>query len=266
MNNDDLSVDSIAWKKIVLIAGAVVIGFVFVAVIIRLVKDDTASSRQTLKDQAMQAIQVCALSENEQTCKEETITKSAASASDVSICDLHENDAQRDNCYWKVAKTVQDPKICIHISDTNKNQRCADGIYARLAADKQDATICASIIDTGRSSECYNAFKEILTAKTCTDDSTVCQDLRLVKTAEDEGDISYCLQVQDSDLKTDCVIALEELEEVQELYDSDEDGLTNGQEKIYGTDPSNPDTDNDTYLDGDEVAAGYDPNGPGLLQ
>ena len=41
--------------------------------------------------------------------------------------------------------------------------------------------------------------------------------------------------------------------------DSDCDGLTNAEEKLYGTDPNNPDTDGDGYSDGIEVASGYDP-------
>ncbi len=48
--------------------------------------------------------------------------------------------------------------------------------------------------------------------------------------------------------------------------DTDEDGLFDREEvKIYDTDPLNPDTDNDGYLDGDEVKSGYNPLGPGKL-
>lgn len=41
--------------------------------------------------------------------------------------------------------------------------------------------------------------------------------------------------------------------------DKDKDGLTDAQEKFYGTDPNNPDTDGDGYKDGEEVKNGYDP-------
>ena len=44
--------------------------------------------------------------------------------------------------------------------------------------------------------------------------------------------------------------------------DSDCDGLTNAEEKLYGTDPNNPDTDGDGYSDGVEVQSGYDPLKP----
>ncbi len=44
--------------------------------------------------------------------------------------------------------------------------------------------------------------------------------------------------------------------------DSDQDGLTDTEEKLYGTDPHKADTDGDGYTDGSEVAAGYDPLKP----
>jgi hypothetical protein len=46
------------------------------------------------------------------------------------------------------------------------------------------------------------------------------------------------------------------------FLDSDQDGLTNQEEKALGTDPYNPDTDGDGYSDGAEVKSGYDPLKP----
>jgi len=48
--------------------------------------------------------------------------------------------------------------------------------------------------------------------------------------------------------------------------DTDGDGLSDREEvRTYGTDPLNPDTDGDGFDDGSEVRNGYDPNGPGRL-
>ncbi|MDQ1283810.1 MAG: hypothetical protein QG620_158 [Patescibacteria group bacterium] len=46
------------------------------------------------------------------------------------------------------------------------------------------------------------------------------------------------------------------------FLDSDQDGLTDAEERTYGTDPRNRDTDSDSYCDGAEVKAGYDPLKP----
>ena len=46
------------------------------------------------------------------------------------------------------------------------------------------------------------------------------------------------------------------------FLDSDQDGLTDEEEKGYGTDPNNKDSDGDGYSDGAEVFGGYDPLKP----
>ncbi len=43
------------------------------------------------------------------------------------------------------------------------------------------------------------------------------------------------------------------------LVDFDQDGLSNEEERLYGTDPNNDDTDGDGFSDGVEVRSGYDP-------
>lgn len=44
--------------------------------------------------------------------------------------------------------------------------------------------------------------------------------------------------------------------------DSDQDGLSDEEEKMYGTDPRNSDTDGDGYTDSTEIKSGYDPLKP----
>lgn len=53
-----------------------------------------------------------------------------------------------------------------------------------------------------------------------------------------------------------------EIVELQPGRDTDSDGLTDVEERLYGTDPRNPDTDGDSFLDGNEVFNLYDPLEP----
>lgn len=46
------------------------------------------------------------------------------------------------------------------------------------------------------------------------------------------------------------------------FLDSDQDGLSDEEEKAYGTDPNNADSDGDGYSDGAEIMSGYDPLKP----
>ncbi len=47
--------------------------------------------------------------------------------------------------------------------------------------------------------------------------------------------------------------------------DIDKDGLSDDKEKLYGSDPKNPDSDNDGFSDGEEVNGGFNPIGGGKL-
>ncbi|MEK7499984.1 MAG: hypothetical protein AAB649_05260 [Patescibacteria group bacterium] len=53
--------------------------------------------------------------------------------------------------------------------------------------------------------------------------------------------------------------------DTSDLADPDKDGLTNAEERYYGTDINNPDTDNDTFIDSEEVRNGYNPLDTGKL-
>lgn len=58
-------------------------------------------------------------------------------------------------------------------------------------------------------------------------------------------------------------ISAENRSSAQNIFlDSDQDGLSNEEEKLYGTDSFEKDTDGDGYSDGVEVESGYDPLKP----
>ena len=71
--------------------------------------------------------------------------------------------------------------------------------------------------------------------------------------------------VSTSDSSNTNPVITNEIATTTATIDSDNDGLTDDEEKIYGTDPYNPDTDGDGYMDGAEVKGGYNPSGSGKL-
>lgn len=60
-------------------------------------------------------------------------------------------------------------------------------------------------------------------------------------------------------LKNNGRVISDDYEPANPDQDFDSDGLTNGQEKIYGTDPVKSDTDGDGLVDGTEIAKGTNP-------
>ena len=54
--------------------------------------------------------------------------------------------------------------------------------------------------------------------------------------------------------------------DVKMATDSDNDGLTTEEEKLYGCEVGKPDSDLDGFKDGNEIISGYNPSGEGLLE
>jgi len=83
----------------------------------------------------------------------------------------------------------------------------------------------------------------------------------------EEEDLSYIMEeIMDTD--NDGLFDAEEkrLGTDPQKADTDNDGLFDREEiRVYNTDPLNPDTDYDDYTDGQEVQNGYNPAGPGKL-
>lgn len=48
-----------------------------------------------------------------------------------------------------------------------------------------------------------------------------------------------------------------------QIQDTDDDGIPDDQERLYGTDPYKADTDGDGFTDAQEIKNGYNPLGPG---
>ena len=85
------------------------------------------------------------------------------------------------------------------------------------------------------------------------EENPVIQPIVENETATDNGEYGYAYGADNTVTKPDMTL------------DSDNDGLTDAEEEVYGTDKNNSDTDGDGYTDGAEVQNGYNPLGEGKL-
>jgi hypothetical protein len=95
------------------------------------------------------------------------------------------------------------------------------------------------------------------------------QPVTTLPTTETEEELEGETDLDQTENETDDPEAGEELETGTEnavvpiSLDSDGDGLTDLEEVIFGTSPTNPDTDGDGYRDATEILAGYNPTTAG---
>lgn len=92
----------------------------------------------------------------------------------------------------------------------------------------------------------------------------------IIEIQEDDVNILIPVTTSTEDVVTSTIIFTEDVTTSTEDFgkikfslDSDNDGLTDVEEVIFGTAPTNADTDGDGYKDGVEVANGYSPNKAG---
>ncbi len=119
----------------------------------------------------------------------------------------------------------------------------------------------AYISKYGDEGECSGQFKSELQACVEAENKDNCDTyLNYIQSYPDGVCYDYFL---DRIARLDCDISSIKFADLR--ADDDNDGLTNLEERKYGTDPNNADSDNDGVKDGDEVKQGRNPAGPGAL-
>lgn len=219
----------------------------------------------------------------EDTAPEENFNNLAAT--EIEDC-VSPNDQDKNYCFYVVAGNIKDKEICEKINDQEIKEKCHERfIYEEIIKNK-NAQECASL-NFFRDGCFSNVFGDLDDIKKCEDffseAKNVCLDLMRSKTAFAGSDADDCESIGDNSLKEDCIKNIS-----NKSKDTDGDGLLDGDEELYGTDPRKPDTDgdgindldelsmyftnpvvidtdNDGYSDGYEVKFRYNPRGEGKL-
>jgi hypothetical protein len=265
---------SIPWKPVALAAAGLLVVVVIVVVVLRLFggSPDQLAFQAYVDSQVEFSLDQCEGAEDEEGCRDGVITNLATEYGSEQTCEMHSEDADRDNCYWLLAMDAQDTSYCGEIVDDDNRMRCADGINARLARESRDAEYCDRIMNEDHKQQCNDMLVAEDIKNDCINGSErpECDTYRATQAALESGSAELCQGIENETAYDSCIDTVastgEVLEAVLGLTDTDGDGLTDEEETTYGTDPNNPDSDGDGYPDGDEVLAGYNPLGEGTLE
>lgn len=243
----------IPWKLIAIIAGGVVLAALILVGVFAMIRSNTSSTTPNTPATSFEKPNIssdsCAADEDPDACRIANAKQKAIEDKKADVCESLK-EADKDDCYWSVARVAQNIAICTKIADKNLSSRCADELSVSAAFAASDALLCDKIGDDQMKSSCQliiTSTKDFVCVA-----ETDCAFERVVAAANQAEDAEVC-RVLDPKREADCRARVL-------VNDPDHDGLDTTQEIVlYQTDPRNKDTDGDGYLDGEEVNSGHDP-------
>lgn len=187
-----------------------------------------------------------------------------ARASDVSSCSEIDDEHLKESCVVQIATKKNYKRDDCNSLAVDLKDICLTHVIFNKAIDNKDVDTCLEIPDEGNREECLQTVfqgKENLVFCDTINESvkTKCIEIIASSLAVSRQDPEVCKNIENEERQQAC------LKRAERVVDTDDDGLPDAQEKVYGSDPNNPDTDGDGYEDGHEVRFGYSPTGPGKL-
>ncbi len=206
--------------------------------------------------------QKCETVENKEECLDNVYVNEALNNLNIDLCGQVASEIAKQNCITEIAVRKNDEKICeTHVNAEAKNF-CLSLILSGKAREGDDMDLCLKVPQESYRDSCFYAIINNKASRDYCDGlgdlKNKCLSAVIADEAFTKADLALCEQIPEETSRASCLAELGGA-------DRDNDGLTNVDEKKYGTDPLNPDTDGDSYKDGDEVRAGYNPKGPGKL-
>lgn len=214
--------------------------------------------QQTVQEEVAKTDDACADSIDPASCQKSLLDSAAQAMKAPEACQVLRDPAALDDCIWGVAVSAADAKICSQMADQALAASCVDGIALQKAIAGADETLCTTIKDETKRAGCVEAIAPT-TAGNCTargKSVEECTARTAIEVAQAKRDPALCASVA-AGFQALCIELV--------VADPDLDGLVDGDEALYKSDPRKADTDGDGFKDGDEVKAGFNPAGPGKL-
>jgi hypothetical protein len=204
----------------------------------------------------------CETADNKEECIDKVYVDEALNNLSTALCGQVVNETTKQNCVTEIAVRKNDEKECEAQTDSGAKDFCMSLILSGKARETDDMDLCLKVPQESYRDSCFYAIVNKKASRdycgSLGDLKNKCLSAVISSEAFTKADFSLCEQIPDEASKESCLAELGGV-------DSDNDGLTNAEEKQYGTDPQNPDTDGDGYKDGEEVKNGYNPLGSGKL-
>lgn len=204
----------------------------------------------------------CETARNKEECIDNVYVAEALNNLKTDFCGQAVSEKTKQNCITEIAVRKNDEKVCEAHTNSEAKDFCVSLILSGIAREADDMDLCLKVPQESYRNSCFYAIVSKKASRSYCDGlgelKDRCLDIVISSEAFSKADLALCEEISDEASRDACLAELGGV-------DSDEDGLTNMEEKQYGTDPTNPDTDGDGYKDGEEVKAGYNPKGEGKL-
>lgn len=245
---------TIPWKLIGMITGGVVIATVIIGGVLFATRKQAPlqvpSGSTVFGGQATQSEVDCVA--DPQQCPAAQTKASARASQDPSVCDTLQ-EGEKDDCYWGVARVMEDVSVCAMIKETIYASQCVVEQIAAKAIRTADPTVCDTIASSEQQKiQCQAVATAFQSEGMCKNEAGECVAMRVMQMADTLEDRAICTLLPAATIAT-CNANVR-------VDDPDHDGIETDIEIIvYGTNPRNPDTDQDGYGDKEEIESGHDP-------